>query len=182
MEWKFWLVFFVLLKCLFHALLVQPVRHQKHLDRFSTVSFIFVFILRPIVIKTLFPLPYIICHVLSRKYSTRSTTRTGCCSKLYIVTFVITTFRNNYLAQVKLSVPLESFSSLKLLWSEAVSSSSKLCSISPSNKYILLVAISASDCYFERKHTAKSAVNNQGVCWYMKVMSYTVSKLQNSAV
>jgi len=33
----------------------------------------------------------------------------------------------------------------------------------------------------ERNQDAKSAVKKQTVCWYMRVMSYTISKLQTSA-
>jgi hypothetical protein len=65
---------------------------------------------------------------------------TACCRKLYI-----TTFHTNYLAYSQIVGLTRVISSLKLLWSEA-SSSSKLCSKS-SNKYILLVAIRNSDCY-----------------------------------
>ena len=88
---------FVLHKCLFRALLVPPVCHQKHFEHFSTMKFILGFILRPTVLNKLFPLPYIVRHVLPRKCSTRSSRRTGCRSTLHIVTFNITTFRINYL-------------------------------------------------------------------------------------
>jgi hypothetical protein len=49
---------------------------------------------------------------------------------------------------VKSSVPLESLSSLKILWSESVSSFSKLCSISSSNEHFLLTAVIETVCYF----------------------------------
>jgi hypothetical protein len=38
-----------------------------------------------------------------------------------------------------------------------------------------------ADCCFRWKQNAKSAAKKQTVCWYMKVMSYTIWKLQTSA-
>jgi hypothetical protein len=92
MEWNLWLVFFVLHKLLFQALLVPLVHHQKHFKHFSTVSFIVRFILRPTVINK-----HIICYVLPRKYSTWSIRRTGCSSKFHIVTFIISSSNTSYL-------------------------------------------------------------------------------------
>ena len=101
---------------------------KKHFKHFSTVSFILGFILRPTFINKLFPLPYRICHVFPHKCSTQSTNRAGCSACTSSVSLSLhsdpissPTFRS--------SVPLESSSSLQLLWSEAVSSSSKRCSI-----------------------------------------------------
>ena len=146
------------------------------------MSFVLGFILRPTVIKKNFPLPYIICHVLPCKCSTRSTRRTGCSSTLYIRHFQLSLYSETITSPTfKSSVPLESSSSLELLWSEAVSSSKKLYSILSSNKHFLLDAITATECSFERNQDTKSAMKKQTVCWYMRVMSYTISKLQTSA-
>ena len=59
--------------------------------------------------------------------------------------------------------PLESSSSLQLLWSEAVSSSSKLCSISYSNRHFILVVITTTDCCFRREQNAKAAMKKQSL-------------------
>jgi hypothetical protein len=52
----------------------------------------------------------------------------------------------------------------------------------PILKYFLLAAISTAGCCFERNQPVKYAVNKQSVLWYVKVMSYTISKLQTSAM
>ena len=62
---------------------------------------------------------------------------------------------------VKSSVPLESSSSLELLWSEAISSSNNLCSISSSNKHFLLDVITATACSFERNNTPNQPWRNK---------------------
>ena len=68
---------------------------------------------------------------------------------------------------VKSSMPLESSSSLQFLWSEAVSSSSKCCSISSSNRLFLYANITGTDCCFKWKQNAKSAMKKQSVDIWM---------------
>jgi len=78
----------------------------------------------------------------------------------------------------KSSVSLESSSSLQLLWSEAVSSPSKLYSISSSNKHFLLDAIIKRDCSFNWNPDPKTAVKEQSVDiwgrWHTPFQSYIV--------
>jgi hypothetical protein len=70
--------------------------NRKHFEHFSTVSFILGFILRTTITNKLFPLPYIVCHILPCKHCTWSIRRSGCCKTLHNVTSVSPTFQCNY--------------------------------------------------------------------------------------
>jgi len=126
MEWNFWLVSFVLRKCWFHALLVPPVRHQKTFWTLQHSEFHFGLHFEAHSYQQ--TVPFALHNVMSSHVNTALEVRgaldavANCTSSLALSlhSTPIT------LPTVKLSVPIKSLSSLKLFWSEAVCSSSKL--------------------------------------------------------